>query len=1015
MKKKVFLTFLWSLAFVAVSIAQVRVSGTVTEGDGSGLSGASVREAGTNNGTATDIDGRFSLTVKPGATLQISMVGFDQKDIAIGTSTTFNVKMAESGLLNEVTVTALGVERQSKTLTYATQTVSGDELSRVRDANVINGLAGKAAGVVIQRSASGAGGSTKVVLRGNKSIAGNNNVLYVIDGIPMNDARGAQPGDVWGQSGGSGTAGSDGGDGIGNLNPDDIESINVLKGASAAALYGVSAANGVVLIKTKRGKAGATRVDFTSNFTTEKPLTTPDMQYKYGISAPGSANSWGAAVSAPDHVTGFFNNGSSWTNGISMSGGNETAQTYFSYGNTNANGILPTNEFNRHNLTLRETARFFDNKVSVDASVNYVNQKIDNRPSAGLYFNPLTGLYMMPRGLDFGDFTDNYEIPRASRNVMGQNWIYNDDKAVGDGEDLQQNPYWILNRAKREETRNRFITSMTARWDINNMVYLQARGTADRTADSYNMKAHATTQSTLADLNGRYIGSDVGSNLHYGDVILGVSPKLGPVGLNAILGTSINDVQVNAFGFDSKNGGLRFANEFSLQNMLPGGSFSESHTRVQTQSVFASLAFDLGKGLYLDATGRNDWASPLAGTENKSFFYPSAGLSWVIGDAVSLPANVNFAKIRASWAQVGNTIPGGFSTNPLNLVTFSGGLNFNNVAPFTDLKPEQSTSIEVGTEWRLFNNRASIDFTAYKTNTKNQFFQLAASAGTSYKFFYVNAGDVENKGIEVTLGLTPVKSDKLTWWTGFNISTNRNKIISLHPDLKGEYDISGAGVNNYALKVKEGGSFGDIYGKLIKRDASGAIVVDVDGKPVANAPGLEYVGNPNPKALVGWNNTLTFGKITVGALIDARFGGKVMSITEAMLDERGVSKRSADARDAGGLDIRAVLEDGTPFTGKINAENYYTRIGGRAGYTGEYMYDATNIRLRELTVGYSFGKCGPFKNLGVSLVGRNLGFLMKKAPFDPEISMSTGNGLQGVDVFGLPAVRSLGLNLKVGF
>lgn len=1015
MKNRCYLLF--TMFFVLLSAfvsAQTKVSGKVQDSAGEPLIGASVVELGTTNGVLTDNEGNYSVTVKSGSSsLQFSMVGLEMQTVAVGNQTVINITLRDGKELNEVVVTALGVERSAKSLTYSTQRVDGEELSRVRDVNVINSLAGKATGVTINRSASGAGGSTKVVLRGNKSIAGNNNVLYVIDGIPMNNNISGQPSDVWGNSEGRGNVGTDGGDGIGNLNPDDIESINILKGASAAALYGSQAANGVIIITTKKGKAGTTRVDFSSNLTFDNAIYLPQMQTKYGQTSTGAVTSWGAATSATDHVKDFFQTGTNWTNSLSLSGGNNIAQTYFSYSNTSANGILPTNTFGRHNVNFRETAKFFGDKLSLDANVNYVNQKVVNRPATGLYFNPLVGTYLFPRGLNFNDFKNNYEVFRPSRNMMGQNWIFADPNGVGDGEDIQQNPYWILNRNQRVENRNRFITSATARFDINSKMFVQARGSIDRTYDEFSMKAFATTQSTLADYNGRYLVNTSNNTLSYGDLIFNIKQDFGNIGMVAVLGTSINDFRTKTQNFDSKGGDLRFANVFSLQNMLAGSSFAEGASHRQIQSVFANLQFSFGKGWYVDVTGRNDWSSTLAFTPSKSFFYPSVGVNAVLSEMTKLPEWVDFAKVRASYARVGNDIPFGVS-NPLNSVSSAGGLSFNNRQPFAELQPELTKSLEIGTEWRLLKNRLNIDFTWYKTNTSNQFFILNAPLGSSFSQYYVNAGDVQNSGIELGVSYNALKTKDLSWTTTFNLTANRNKIVSLHPDLKGQYALTDPGVNNYGLYIREGGMYGDIFGKLAKRNGD-AIVVDNAGAPVANKSGLEYVGNPTPRALLGWNNAFTYQKFYLNFLIDCRFGGEVMSMTEAMLDERGVSQRTADARDANGVDVKVVKEDGTAFSGKPSAAAYYQRIGGRAGYTGEYMYDATNVRLREFALGYNLGKLGGAKNASLSVVGRNLFFFYRKAPFDPELAMSTGNGLQGVDMFSVPQTRSIGLNLKVSF
>ena len=444
--------------------AQTTVSGRVTSAtDGSGVPGASVVVKGTTNGTSADADGKFSITLADPANsvLVISFIGFSAQEIAVQNQTVVNVTLREDAQqLNEVVVTALGIEKETKSLTYAVQQVEGEQLTRSRDLNVANSLSGRVAGITINRSASGPGGSTRVVLRGNKSTT-NNQALYVVDGVPMINPSVGQPTDIWGQStgAGSGSAGRDGGDAISNINPDDIESINVLKGASAAALYGSQAANGVILITTKKGKAGQSKIDFSSNLTFENVLLAPEMQYKYGQTASGTRDSWGPVVNAPDHVKKFWQTGRTWTNSISLSGGTDKAQSYVSYSNTTNKGIVPTSTFDRHTLNFRETAKLLNDKLSLDGSVNLTTQKSHNRPVSGIYNNPLTGLYMMPRGLDFDYYKNNFEYYSPTREMYLQNWWAMDLENGNPGLDDQQNPYWALHRVRRDDKRDRVVGS----------------------------------------------------------------------------------------------------------------------------------------------------------------------------------------------------------------------------------------------------------------------------------------------------------------------------------------------------------------------------------------------------------------------------------------------------------------------------------------------------------------------------------------------------------------------------
>jgi TonB-linked SusC/RagA family outer membrane protein len=983
------------LVSVALS-AQKSISGTVTSTSGETLIGVTVQEKGTANGALSDIDGKYQLTVAEGATVIFSYTGFAPYELTIGSESTYDITLKEGVNLDEVVVTALGISRDKKSLTYASQEVSGDELTEVKDVNAINALTGKTAGIQINRSGSGVGGSTRIVLRGNKSLT-NNEPLIVIDGVPMNNGRQGDQANLFG-------GGIDSGDGISNINPDDVESMTVLKGASAAALYGSQAANGVILITTKKGKAGRAKVNFSSSMITETAAYKPSLQYKYGQTSDGAEFSWGPEVNAPNHVDDFFQTGVNWINALSISGGTENLQTYFSYSNTNAKGIMPTNTLNRHNFTLTESGKFYDGKVEVSGTVSLINQEVENRPAGGLYFNPLTGLYFFPRGLDFNDYATNFEVYSGDRNFNVQNWVAD--------RDIQQNPYWILNRNLNNRTRNRVISSISTKFNFTDWLSLQLRGNVDKSIDEASQHIYATTQATLSDANGRYILNNLETTQIYADAILSINKQLNnDLSLNANLGTSHRRNEFAADRFDSQGANLRFANIFSLQNMgQPNSNISQSLIRNKLNAGFASVSLGYKSTYYLDATVRNDWSSALP---DQSFLYSSIGASVVLSEMMSTDA-VDFAKLRVSYATVGNDVAAYVANARTDNHTISSvtGLNVNRVGPIpgTTLQPEVSKSLEIGLDFRTLNNRLGVDLAYYNTNTINQFIRISAPAGSGFSQYLVNAGNVQNSGIEAFINYDAVERGDFTWNIGLNFARNRNEIITLHEALdNGTFFINDAGVNSYAMVIKEGSQFGDIYGRKFERDASGNIVIE-DGAPKPAEGALEYLGNPNPDFMAGLSNTLTYRGITLKFLIDGRFGGQVMSVTEALLDEFGVSQRSADARDAGGVDVNGTT---------LDAEAYYTAVGGRSGITEAYMYDATNIRLRELSLGYNLPKDAVngigLSSARISLVGRNLFFFRNDAPFDPDVTFATGVGFQGVDVFSLPSTRSLGFNLSVGF
>lgn len=993
------------LLYVALPVAAqqpVTVSGTVfAEGDVP-LAGVSVQIQGAPSGTATDAAGRFTIQARPNSVLVFSYIGYEQVEhVLADASQPVIIKLTPGGgAMGEVVVTALGIRKESRALTYAMQQVSGEELTKVPQTNLMNSLSGKVAGMTIGRSGALLGGSVKVRLRGNKSAAGNNQPLYVIDGVPlMNFARESVNGSF---------STADAGDGIANLNPDDIASMSVLKGASAASLYGSQAANGVILITTKKGRAGVSKVDFNSNFTSDAVSFTPEFQNSYGETAPGSAESWGAPVTnAKDITSGFFRKGQTWINSIGFSSGTDKMQTYLSYANTNGKGIVENNSMNKHNFNIRQTSRFFDNKLQMDANVNIISQELNNNPVAGFQSGPLYGLYTFPRGKDFEPYRE-YEMMNSVRNLKVQNWPF----ISADN----QNPYWVMHRNLYENKRNRTIFNLSAKYNITPWINLQLRGNMDKTNDLSTAKFYVGTAQVYGGTNGGFNISDIENTQFYGDALLNFSKTFGKFGINAVAGSSITDSRTSGESASSTN--LYIANVFTIQNMIRDesgyGSASEQHQ--QLQAVFGNINLSFNEWLFLDVTGRNDWSSNLSYTPNGSYFYPSVGITTLLNEALRLPDFLSMAKIRASYAVVGNTVPI-YVTNPLNYLAGNGNISFNNTAPFTDLKPEKTRSLELGTELRFMENRFSLDLTYYKTNSINQFFSVAVPPGTGYSRRFINGGDIQNSGVEIVVGYNTLPARDFGWNSSVNFSSNKNLIKKLATDI--DQFVLTDDINNYSSILKVGGSYGDIYGQVLDRNEKGQVIINADGYPVVKAGPRSLLGNSNPDYRIGWNNNLTYKNFGLSFLIDGSFGGEVMSLTEQVLDGVGVSKRSGEARDNGGVAVNGMLKDeNTPVT-LVDPQKWYKTIGGRQHVTGEYMYDATTVRLRELSLGYTlpakiFGN-GFVKSLRLALTGRNLVYFYRKAPFDPDITFSVGNGFSGIDVFGLPATRSLGFNLNVSF
>jgi TonB-linked SusC/RagA family outer membrane protein len=1007
------------------------IRGIVKDEAGQPMAGVTVTIKGTTTAVSTDNKGRFSLEARAGDVLVFSYVGHTSRELTITGAAELTIELANDARnLNEVVVTALGIKRSEKSLTYSTQQIGGSELTIVKSDNLMNALNGKIAGVTIAPSASGIGGSVKVILRGSRSTGGNNQPLYVIDGVPISN-----DGNAFGQPNNSNYGGNpEGGDGISNLNPEDVESITVLKGASASALYGSQAANGVIVINTKKGKAGKTTINFTPSFSIDKNAYVPQFQSNYGRTNANAVDSWGPKISgAHNNLPEFFQTGNNATNSISFSGGSEMAQTYFSYTNTLARGMQPNNKLNRNNLNFHETARFLNNKLTIDGNVNYITQTLKNSPAIGFQANPLTGLYLFPRGMDILPYKREYELPPVSggNGAPTQNWPFH--------EDVQQNPWWVINRNTNENTRNRTIVNVSVKYEVTPWLNVQARGNVDRINDIGDQKYYAGTYVPLAAPNGN--GSWNGFNhtvtQEYGDLLATFNlPVTTDIKIDGVIGTSITDNQTTGIGWGPGPGqgyGLFFPNLFTIQNIevappVALGSTSGAYGsnvstdqpyHSQVQSVFANANLSYKNWVFLTLSGRNDWSSNLSFTPDDHYFYPSAGLSFILNQMANLPVVISYAKVRATYSQVGNTV-GQYQTNPVNTASANSTI-LNQAAP-SILKPEQTKAYELGADLRLFKDDLSLSFTWYKTNTYNQDIGIVLPPASGYGSQNINAGNIQNKGIEFTVGYNLLKRKDFLWNTVINGSKNVNKVIDI--DSKDGINLVDLtpGSGNYDTYVAKGGSYGDIYVQTLKRDNNGRLLLipasngsyyPVQGNGELN--GFTNVGNPAPKFQLGWNNSFTYKHFSFNFLVDGKFGGQVISVMQGMLDFYGVSKVSGQARDQGYVRINGIDQTGKIIT-QINPYNWYTSIGGRNATLGEYVYSATVVRLREAALGYSLsvGR-GAIKSLYLAVTGRNLIFFYRKAPYDPEIASATNNGLGGVDVFNLPAVRSFGLKLNLIF
>ena len=989
--------------------------GSTLEGlikDDSGpLLGATVIVKNTTRGTTTDMDGKFRLEgLQPGDVLQVTYVGYDPYEVTYTGQTTLDILMTTTAnQLNAVVVTAMGIERQSKTLSYAAETVGGDDVADIKSVNMINALQGKAAGLQITPNSTGAGGSSKILFRGNKSINGSNQPLVVVDGVPlMMNITSDQVDSNWG-------AQRDGGDAMSTINPDDIASISLLKGASAAALYGAVAANGAIMITTKSAMAGRLAVNVSSNTTIDPPLSLPEFQNTYGANGQYS---WGdkLASKAPDYAEKFFRTGWTTNNSISINGGAEDLRAYFSYGNVTSGGITPENDYSQHTLNAKVGFDLFNDHIKVDFNAKYVNQHISNQPAGGFVFNPLVGTYTFPRGGDWNGYKSNFETYNGELNANVQNWVTTTDET-------NSNPYWLLNRERPVVERNRYEFGGSIKYQIIDGLSLTGRMRYER-ADEHYVRNHYASSYGNKYTYGKMDDNRYFSEQLYADLLAQYNHTWDDFSLNATLGTSMMQTRSNNVSLlyeQSKfvapgNGGAYYPNIFNPSNFYMNGT-TMGLERKRLNSVFGAVTFGFKEALFLDVTARNDWSSALAYTDGYSFFYPSVGASLLLNRFVDMGRNIDLFKFRGSYSIVGNDVPV-YKTNPRYTYGDQGAINPPESVPFRTLKPEKTHSFEVGFDGEFFQHRLHVNATYYKTNTKNQYFEVTLPWESGYKSQFVNAGNVQNQGFELTAGWFQDFGNEFTWSTDLNLSYNDNKIIELFDGIQDGVTVSNLGGAKVILY--EGGQYGDLYVRTLKRDESGKLVTETPEGADYQIPvnggeqnsDLKYMGNMNSKWNMGWNNTFRYKDLTLSMLIDFRIGGKVVSMTEATLDGYGVSERTGRARDRG-----YVMREGIKFS---NVKAYYDVVGAtsfNSVYNVEdYVYDATNVRMREISLGYTFRNLfGQSKNLTLAFIARNLFFFYKDAPMDPDVSMGTGNGLQGFDVFNLPTTRSFGLNVKLNF
>ncbi|MCB0688620.1 MAG: SusC/RagA family TonB-linked outer membrane protein [Saprospiraceae bacterium] len=1015
MKKSYVLSLLMVLFGAAYSIAQT-VTGTVTDIDGEPLIGVNILEAGTTNGTVTDIDGSYTIeltTTDP--VLQISYTGFATQSVEVQGLSVVDVVLKQGVQLDEVVVTALGISREKKALSYSAQGVSSDEMKQARSPNVLNTLSGKVAGLSITGSGQGVGGDSKVILRGNRSISGSSEPLYIVDGIVMN------------------------GD-ISNLSPDDIQEISVLKGANAAALYGSRANNGAIVVTTKSGKGAPNGVTTSLGITfqAETPIHLLKFQNEYGQGSAGSyspvaTTSWGpkmtgqqvdhwsidpnyplygktyALEAQPDNITDFFRTGHTVATNLGVNIKSDNSNTYLSYTYTDAGGIVPSNDYNSHNLGLRVTSEIVP-KITTDMKINYIRDDFANVLDGGEgYTNPMRYLYILPRNIRTEDVA-HYQFTNASGQNRQHYWL---PRFNGGG-----NPYWTINNITAPQLRERVTGLLSLKYQITKDLSILGRSALDRSNVTRENIRYVDTYTTAN--GGQYIKTFNNSYEWNSDFLANYNKAISSnITLDLNFGGNVRKTKFDQLQASGVN--FNIENLFALGNTADprpseGSASNPFYTEKEVQSIYGFGSLGFFNALYLEFSGRNDWSSTLPAA-NRSYFYPSFGVTAVLSDLMTLPDFFSFLKLRGSWAEVGS------DTGPYQLsrgaTVAYGTVSLSSTLPNADLLPETTQSTEFGVDARFLNNRLRLDFTYYKTNTFDQLFSIATPVASGIASRFLNGADIQNKGVEFVIGATPVSNSKLTWDIDFNFAKNNSEVLELAEGLTTLNLGSTTGfMTQYRVTV--GQPFGEIYSRGFQRDAQGRVLVNAEGLPLVTAGLNTPVANYNPDWLGGINNAFTYGNWNLSFLIDIRQGGTFTSNSDAILAGDGFLDYTLNGREGGlvfGQDVfageTAVLEDGTPNTIATNAEKLWNVLGGRNAPTGEaFVRDASNVRLREFILGYRIPK---FK-ARVSLVGRNLFFISNKAEYvDPEILVNTGRVPDGQEGFSLPTTRSFGLNLNIDF
>ncbi|QJD81442.1 SusC/RagA family TonB-linked outer membrane protein [Spirosoma rhododendri] len=1031
---------------------QKPVTGRVTDQKGGAIPGVSVVVKNTNVGTITDSDGKFSLNAPDNGILVFSAIGFQGKEVAVGQQTQFQITLADANQnLDEVIVTALGIKKEAKRLGYATAVVQPEQVTTNRTVNFINALQGKIAGVNISSLGTGAAGTSKIRIRGQSSFSGQNSPLIVVNGVPIDNTNFGQN---TGNTGSDNSVASrdanysDGGDGLSSINPDDIEGMTVLKGGTAAALYGSRAKDGAILITTKtKGSGQGIGVTFNSNFTTDHPLDFTDFQYEYGQGEYGNrptapnptSGVWSfgekfagqsqvlfGGISLPyqpvrNRINTFYRDGYSWTNSVSLSSGSDKGGFSLSLSNLTNNGITRNNTYGRKTINLGFSYNLSP-QLTVTGTVNYANELNNNPPQIAQQDNSTpTVIYTLANSLPL-DVLEANQINPATGNEYVYSRFMN-----------RTNPYFVLNNKFETIRRDRLFGNLTVRYNVTSWLYAQVRAGQDFWArdQEYNFP---TGQASLAAapagfVNGRYVQESRRFREVNTDFLIGANRRFGKFGIDLTAGgnqlyrrSDLNSVAVTDFVVR----GLYVVQNGRVKDPIYG----LSERRVN--SLYAAAEFSYQDFLYLNATVRNDWFSTLA-PANRSILYPSVTGSFVFSQAFNnLPDWLNFGKVRAAYAEVGSdgdvapysnnlfyAVNANLFPNPAGQGQPVGFINSNTI-PSKTLKPSRTSEVEFGLELKLLNNRVGLDVAVYRKITSDQIVAAQSSDASGYTSTLINNGQSRNQGIEVLLNLSPVRSRDFSWDVTLNGAYNKTKLLRLLTTTPGEQIVVGTGVFVGDLRQVVGEELGQLYSFGYQRNAAGQIVHGSDGLPLRTAAPISF-GSALPKYTGGITNTFTYKGLSLTVLIDFKLGGKMISGTNLNLFRHGLQKETLVGR--GDADNKMVGA-GVNANGEANAvrafvQDYYS-VGRSKSLGEQVVYDAGLWKLRQISLGYDFTKFLPkslfIKGVRLSAVASNIAILKKWVPnIDPEQFGFSSDNLVGLEATGLPTTRSVGFNLNVKF